>query len=372
MSNKRGYRLLWAIGAGMAAMSLLVLTTGCWEIPPVEPLAATADASPATGTAPGPVAVTLTATATGGTAPYTYAWSCSPSVTITDSTLASASASLTTAGTYTFTVAVTDAAAGSQTATATVTIAAAPGPSVNASASSSTPTAGQTIQLLATVTGGSGSPTFSWLQTNSTAGATITNATSQTATVAFSTTASGQFDFSVTVTDSTGSDTASTSVTVTAITNPLIVEAGTIPAARSVPGGGVASTIPPLGGAGVSFLNGSVTQAGANPADLTYAWTNPTKPTGSGTVSILSPNNAQSAWTIGFPAIAGDYVFQLLGTNLSTGESTPDPVTVTLIDVPVVRLAAGELTRRHVMPDALVVYNLEYIMSAATTANFYF
>ena len=206
---------------------------------------------------------------------------------------------------------------------------------VAASASSTSPNAGQTIQLLATLTNSAGSPTYSWMQTNSTSGATVSNATAQTASVQFDTSASGQFVFQVTVTEGGQTAQGSVTVTVTAVTVEVIVEAGSLVSARAA---AAAYNTGQPGTAGNNALNGSASQAGVDASLLTLAWTNPTAPSGAGVVTFSNSNSAATAVNVAPPAVAGSYIFQLTATNSSTGQTNNDTVTLELLDAPLVEV----------------------------------
>lgn len=325
----RGSGKTWAALAAIAAIAMLT-GTSC-PGGGVTPLAVTISASPTTAAAG--ATITLTATATGGSGTYTYAWAADRAiVTITNPTSAAASATIGIAGNYAFTCTVTDTGTGEvvTSSAANVTIN-PPALAVTATASSTTATGGNAVTLLATVTGGTGSPNFSWLQTNSTLGATIATPAAQSTTVQFATTASGQYTFQVTVTSGGASAQASVTITVTPVTVPIVVEAGTLRPGRAATGQ-FFSDVP--GAPGNNALNGSASQAGVDSSLLSLLWTVDSQPSGSGAVTFSNPAAGATAWTISPPASAGNYVFKLTATNTATSQTNSDTVTVQLLNAP--------------------------------------
>jgi len=163
--------------------------------------------------------VVLTATVSGATGTATYAWSVtSGSGTLDGVNARSVRVTCNTEGTTTVAVTASDSGTGtSAAASLTVTCTAATPPAeplaVTASADDTTPAVGDTIALLASATGGTPPYTYSWAQTTTTAGATVSNATTQTPSVTFS--AAGSFTFQVLVQDAAGpTATATVGVTV--------------------------------------------------------------------------------------------------------------------------------------------------------------
>jgi len=163
------------------------------------------------------------------------------------------------------------------------------------------------VTSTATVTGGAAPLGFDWVQTasGSAGNATSPGADTQTLQVAFSADADGTFTYEVTVTDDENrTDTDTVNVTVAPQpggTDDVIVNAGNIATARA-------------DNAGVDGqLNGSISQQGADPADLQGTWSVTSQPTGSCNVIITNANDLNSTFNITGPALPGDYVFQLDG-----------------------------------------------------------
>ena len=198
-------------GACVASKPVTKLSTLVVNENSVLPLAVTATATPSsilTGQSS-----QLSMTASGGSGTYTYSWTSNPA----GFTSTLQNPTVTPAVTTVYTAHVSDGT-NNATNTTTVTVTAPPPLSVNASAFPTTITLGNSSQLSAMVTGGSGSYNFSW--TSLPAGFT---STSQNPTVSPIVTT----QYNVSVFDGTSTQTANTTVTVNAA--PMTVNATAAP-----------------------------------------------------------------------------------------------------------------------------------------------
>ena len=177
-----------ASGASQSQQFTVVVNTA---LAPVSATTATTDVG---------LTASLTATESGGTAPYLYSWDWSDG-SVSSTSTASASHAFASAATHTVTVTVLDAGGGRSTATTSVIVNALP--TVTIGSSAATPLPGDVVTFTSTVTGGSGSPTYSWDFGDSSTAATTANPTHSFA-------ATGTYTVKITVTDAAGATTQST------------------------------------------------------------------------------------------------------------------------------------------------------------------
>ncbi len=147
-------------------------------------------------------------------------------------------------------------------------------------------------------------------------------------------------------------------------TTALLVEAGDLVDARSVLATYVSGT---PGTAGNNALNGTANQQGVDPDAIATEWTVESKPGGSGAVTFSNAAQLATAYNVGAPASAGNYVFHLTATNENTGETNYDEVTLTLLDVPQIRLLGTDVARRNVEYGNTVTMNVEYNVTDTTS-----
>lgn len=176
--------------------------------PPVQPLGVTIHVSPATyGDVPFTAA--FSSSVTGGTGSYTYKWDFGYGATSNDQ---NPTQTYTNPGTYSVTLTVTDSAGNTQTASQTITI--YPAMSVTISAN---PTQGNNpldVSFSSSVTGGSGSYTYSW---NFGDGATDTSANP-----AHTYNSVGSYTVRLSVTDAANAQVLSNQITITVTAPPIL------------------------------------------------------------------------------------------------------------------------------------------------------
>jgi len=99
---------------------------------------------------------------------------------------------------------------------------------------------------------------------------------------------------------------------------------------------------------GNNALHGNTYQQGVNPDAIATFWTITEQPAGSGVVTFTNAAALNTAFRIGSPARAGEYVFTLTATNENTSETCVDTVTLDLLAVPTVVVKRGFVpTRLH-------------------------
>ena len=314
----------------------------------------------------------LNMTASGGTGSYSYSWTSNPSGFT--STLQNPTVNPTVTTQYTGHVSDGTSSASSNT---TVTVTVPPPLSVNASAFPSSINVGGTSQLNATVTGGSGSYTFSW--TSTPAGFTSTQQNPMVSPIVTT-------QYNVSVFDGSSTQSSNTSVTVTA--NPLTASATATPSLvcagqnvqlNAVPGGGSGTytyswTSVPAGFTStlqnpvanptvstayhVSVSDGTGTvEAGTNVTVNPAATTNAGIDTTYCVTVISLPNTgtASNAASILW-STSGDGTFSNASTLINTytpgsGDKTTGSVTLTLTAYPVFPCTGTVTDTRHILFD---------------------
>jgi len=219
---------------------------------------------------------------------------------------------------------------------------------------------GDTVNLTSTTTGftAGGTQVIAWTST----GATFVPA--DAANTAATLTASGEVTLTVTVTNTipggdngtpldplddpddtveTDNDTCTIDA---AFTAQLTVEAGGLNPDRATPSFYDSGT---PGTGDNNALNGNANQQGVPPDAIATVWTATSQPALSGVVTFSNSAELTTAFRVGPPAKAGEYVFTLTATNENTSETKSDTVTLQLLAEPEVRVADGQAPMRFVM-----------------------
>lgn len=135
--------------------------------------------------------IEFSSTPSGGTGPYSYSWTLNGNVISTSEDF---SYSFTSSGSYTLTVTITDSVGKTTSATVSVTINS--NPSVTATASQNPTDVGNSVTFSSTISGGTGTLTYSWLVNG------VQESTSSSFTYSFNST--GSYTVNLTVTDADG------------------------------------------------------------------------------------------------------------------------------------------------------------------------
>lgn len=258
----------------------------------------------------------LQAVATGGNPPYLFQWQqvegvSATTTTVNAGTTSTLSVTMQAEGQATFRVTVTDSADqvavidGTVTATSTNNVL-----SVSAGADQVVDL-GDSITLTGTVSGGTPPYDYLWTQVDGPAATISTGASSSTNIVA---NADDQYTFRLTVTDATG-DVQSDDVVVTVESDSganFNVDAGPDQVVNSFTGLLLTATVQP------------------NTDSYNYNWTADSTPPGGPLITLLTPASASTQLISTGEVVAGDYVFSVGVTNLVTGETAFDSVTITI------------------------------------------
>ncbi|MCK4659126.1 MAG: VCBS repeat-containing protein [Phycisphaerae bacterium] len=160
-------------------------------------------------------------------------------------------------------------------------------------------------------------------------------------------------------------------------TSDLQVEAGSLVAIRSAAGAyfsGMVSTGTAATGSATVTPNsvvGAANQQGVAATNIAVEWTVDSQPTDSGAINFSNATLAETTYTIGAPLSPGLYVFRLTATNETTSEIAYDTVTLDVVRVPELRLAADAVARRWVQHGNSIDIGLEYRATVDTTFNIY-